>query len=122
MPILFTIASNVYTDTLISTIVDTVAKFYDFVVYTDTLISTIVDEIDADVPNDVYTDTLISTIVDSLPSISSRANVYTDTLISTIVDKHWKRHAAVGLYRHFNFYYCRCSCPIPYRPASIQTL
>ena len=55
-------------------------------VYTDTLISTIVDNqaIDARLIT-VYTDTLISTIVDySVPKCVCR--VYTDTLISTIVD------------------------------------
>ena len=54
----------------------------------------------------VYTDTLISTIVDCV-LLGCFFRVYTDTLISTIVDCAPYRADKVGLYRHFNFYYCR---------------
>ena len=77
-------------------------------VYTDTLISTIVDK---DVANtihtEVYTDTLISTIVDLSGSPRPSLGVYTDTLISTIVDTAISLTFWRSLYRHFNFYYCR---------------
>ena len=75
-------------------------------VYTDTLISTIVDMITPFDVSRVYTDTLISTIVDSVKYFFEFL-VYTDTLISTIVDLLVKDMRHQRLYRHFNFYYCR---------------
>ena len=100
----------VYTDLIISTIVDEAFRNAEFVfVYTDLIISTIVDcrqkgvnslrslygldnfyyrRFEDDIPDEkqVYTDLIISTIVDLLLFLVENSLVYTDLIISTIVD------------------------------------
>ncbi len=55
-------------------------------VYTDLIISTIVDSFFYSHLHRVYTDLIISTIVDVIRSSMSFCVVYTDLIISTIVD------------------------------------
>ena len=99
----------VYTDLIISTIVDIYSSFaFHSVVYTDLIISTIVDRKERaqttrglyGLDNFYYRRSLLS----HSPAV---LRVYTDLIISTIVDFMWNAPHVYCLYGLDNFYYRR---------------
>ena len=83
-------------------------KAFSRIVYTDLIISTIVDLLNLkNTTLCVYTDLIISTIVDLACEEVGVGAVYTDLIISTIVDTNMGNKTLKRLYGLDNFYYRR---------------